>query len=232
MSKASEYQPKPKGDGQIVLGHVIADLNERALAGFKKYGTYLRTYNGRDAMWDAYQECLDMAMYIRQAILEVEEAQRGLQALAEFPVGTKVMVHLGEEDRKATIASSAEYQLAHPACRVYLGEVAVKLDVAWKNITLYAVPFSWVSLQVSAESKSDNGLVELYCPFNSTEGMDFMEHFCDKCKHEGLGDGQAGKYCPIAAQSMRAGKTSNSEYPNQWRYDSAGFPTCNCFVEK
>jgi len=36
----------------------------------QKYGTYLQTHNGRDALWDAYQEAMDLCMYLRQAILE------------------------------------------------------------------------------------------------------------------------------------------------------------------
>jgi len=35
-----------------------------------KYHTYLLTHNGRDALIDAYQEALDLAMYLRQAIEE------------------------------------------------------------------------------------------------------------------------------------------------------------------
>jgi hypothetical protein len=47
-------------------------LKDRAEAGKKKYGVYLQTHNGRDALWDAYQEALDLVMYLRQRILEDE----------------------------------------------------------------------------------------------------------------------------------------------------------------
>jgi hypothetical protein len=70
MNKASTPQPKPEGDGEIVLSHVIKDLTSRAEFGFNKYGTYLKTNNGRDALIDAYQEALDLTMYLKQAILE------------------------------------------------------------------------------------------------------------------------------------------------------------------
>ena len=62
MSKASEYQPSPVGNGSIVVDYVLADVRERAEAGKQRYGTYLRTYNGRDALWDAYQEAIDLVM--------------------------------------------------------------------------------------------------------------------------------------------------------------------------
>jgi hypothetical protein len=73
MSKAGEHQPDPIGKGKIVLDYVIADLEERAQFGHKKYGTYLRTNNGRDALIDAYQEALDLVMYLKQIILEKED---------------------------------------------------------------------------------------------------------------------------------------------------------------
>lgn len=72
MSLASQHQPPPVGAGRIVINQVMDDLRERADAGRIKYGTYLRTNNGRDALWDAYQEALDLAMYLRQAIMERE----------------------------------------------------------------------------------------------------------------------------------------------------------------
>lgn len=71
-SLASTHQPPPRPGKEIVLPYVLADLQERAEAGLKKYGTYLRTMNGRDPLWDAYQEILDAAMYLRQLILERE----------------------------------------------------------------------------------------------------------------------------------------------------------------
>ena len=70
MSKASERQPKPEPGREIVLDYVLSDLQERAETGKARYGVYLETHNGRDPLWDAYQEALDLVMYLRQAILE------------------------------------------------------------------------------------------------------------------------------------------------------------------
>jgi len=69
-SKAATPQPAPHSGKLTVIDYVLADMAERAAAGFKKYGTHLQTHNGRDALWDAYQEALDLSMYLRQAILE------------------------------------------------------------------------------------------------------------------------------------------------------------------
>lgn len=91
---AATPQPPPKGDGEVVLDMVVADIKARikdgsisgteggvAIAaihdfearseeGSKKYGTRLKTFNGRDALMDAYQEAIDLVMYLRQAIAE------------------------------------------------------------------------------------------------------------------------------------------------------------------
>jgi len=72
MSKASENQPNPKQGEQVVVDVVLADIRERAEAGKRKYGTYLETNNGRNPLWDAYQEAIDLVMYLRQALLEQE----------------------------------------------------------------------------------------------------------------------------------------------------------------
>lgn len=49
---------------------VMDDMRERDLVGQAKYGTALRPHNGRDALVDAYQEALDLCVYMRQAIFE------------------------------------------------------------------------------------------------------------------------------------------------------------------
>ena len=67
---ATAVLPKPSGKGNPVLGMVLADLTNRAFEGVKKYGEPLKADNGRDALVDAYQEALDLCMYLRQAIEE------------------------------------------------------------------------------------------------------------------------------------------------------------------
>ena len=63
-----EAQPS-KGTKEIWL-LVIAYMQERNSIGTKKYGTPLMSHNGRDALIDAYQEALDLCVYLRQAIEE------------------------------------------------------------------------------------------------------------------------------------------------------------------
>lgn len=69
-NKAAIHEPDPIPGDKIVLELVMKDLNDRAEIGKEKYGTYLMTNNGRDALMDAYQEALDFVMYLRQAVEE------------------------------------------------------------------------------------------------------------------------------------------------------------------
>lgn len=49
---------------------VCEDMQKRKQFGLSKYGTLLQAGNGRDALQDAYDEVLDLAVYLRQAIAE------------------------------------------------------------------------------------------------------------------------------------------------------------------
>jgi len=49
---------------------VIADMKTRDHVGRQRYGTPLQAHNGRDALQDAYEEAMDLAVYLRQAIEE------------------------------------------------------------------------------------------------------------------------------------------------------------------
>lgn len=53
---------------------VIADMANRDAFGASKYGVRLQPGNGRDNLVDAYQEVLDLAVYLRAAIYERDMA--------------------------------------------------------------------------------------------------------------------------------------------------------------
>ena len=86
QASAATPEPLPTGNGDIVLlmvlenwvnggsmrqdADLILALIERAEMGKAKYGTYLRTRNGRNAINDYLQEQLDAIMYATQAYME------------------------------------------------------------------------------------------------------------------------------------------------------------------
>jgi len=67
----NDAQPGPvTNDSRPVWELVIADMCDRDHVGRQRYGTPLQANNGRDALLDAYQEALDLVVYLRQAIEE------------------------------------------------------------------------------------------------------------------------------------------------------------------
>lgn len=68
--KAIEEQPMPQGTGVDIATLVHADIEARAEYGITCYGERLTSHNERDALADAYQEALDLVMYLRQVLWE------------------------------------------------------------------------------------------------------------------------------------------------------------------
>jgi hypothetical protein len=74
-------QPLPTaGEGPVIHELVITDLANRLELGKKRYGQPLRAFNGRRSLQDAYDEVLDLAVYLRQRI--EEDAARAREAEA------------------------------------------------------------------------------------------------------------------------------------------------------
>lgn len=67
----NDEQPWPVANTSAPVWElVISDMRKRDHVGRQRYGTPLQINNGRDALLDAYQEALDLAVYLRQAIEE------------------------------------------------------------------------------------------------------------------------------------------------------------------
>lgn len=56
---------------------VITDMEERKAYGKFKYGVALQPFNGRSMLQDAYEEVLDLAVYLRGLIYE--ESKKNLE---------------------------------------------------------------------------------------------------------------------------------------------------------
>lgn len=53
---------------------VLKDIADRKALGESRYGTALQPFNGRDMLKDAYEEALDLAIYIRGVMYERDNA--------------------------------------------------------------------------------------------------------------------------------------------------------------
>jgi hypothetical protein len=67
----NKKEPNPvKNHHRAVWDLVVEDMKIRDAIGNEKYKTRLQPHNGRDPLRDAYQEALDLAVYLRQELFE------------------------------------------------------------------------------------------------------------------------------------------------------------------
>lgn len=59
---------------------VIEDMRGRDKLGRKRYGTPLTALGNRNALQDAYEEVLDLAVYLKQHLIRLEDMRRLLRA--------------------------------------------------------------------------------------------------------------------------------------------------------
>lgn len=71
MNNMNTPEPMPsKNQYPAIWDLVIEDMRQRDQSGQEKYNTRLQPFNGRNSLLDAYQEALDLAVYLRQKIYE------------------------------------------------------------------------------------------------------------------------------------------------------------------
>lgn len=64
-------QPLPEeNDEPFVQDRLMAFIERRKQVGIERYGTALQPHNGRDAMLDAFEEAVDLAVYLAQVLIE------------------------------------------------------------------------------------------------------------------------------------------------------------------
>lgn len=72
--REGDSQPMPKAvEGDVMHEVVIKALEDRLAVGIKRYGQPLRAWNGRDAAQDAFEEVLDLSVYLAQVRVEMAE---------------------------------------------------------------------------------------------------------------------------------------------------------------
>jgi len=66
----SEQQMPSTNSHPYMQNLVSKDMQDRLALGIERYGTGLQPFNGRDMLRDAYEEVLDLAVYIRGIMYE------------------------------------------------------------------------------------------------------------------------------------------------------------------
>lgn len=81
--------------------------------------------------------------------------------------------------------------------------------------------------KVAAELVPKNRTGKKYRPSNGTEGIIFMDLWCDCCTKDNLQDDGTGG-CKILADAFCYGRDED-EYPTEWQYDDKDQPKCTAF---
>ena len=64
-------QPLPIATNSPFMQDLVQkDIEARKQVGLQRYGTLLQANNGRDFLLDAYEEALDLCMYLRGCLYE------------------------------------------------------------------------------------------------------------------------------------------------------------------
>lgn len=75
MTNYNHIKPQPASipnENNPVYISVLTDHIERSKIGYKKYGCFLQPHNGRSGLVDAYQEALDLTVYLKQCLMELD----------------------------------------------------------------------------------------------------------------------------------------------------------------
>jgi hypothetical protein len=65
---------------------LIAAIEERKQLGISRYGRPLETHNGRDALQDAWEEAVDLAVYLTQVRMERADARAAADEFTPWSV--------------------------------------------------------------------------------------------------------------------------------------------------
>jgi hypothetical protein len=69
--KTLDTQPAPKSNNyDCIWDLVMGDMQSRDKLGLQKYKTRLQPFNGRNSVKDAYEEALDLVVYLKQLQFE------------------------------------------------------------------------------------------------------------------------------------------------------------------
>lgn len=89
MDVSTKVQQPPKQSQGDMWLLVMEDMERRRQFGIAKYGAPVQANNGRDALMDAYQEVLDLAVYLRQTIEERNNGTKPTLGKDSVPTGDK-----------------------------------------------------------------------------------------------------------------------------------------------
>lgn len=92
--RPGDQQLPQTNDEPYIQNLVVDDIKDRLQVGISRYGTGLQPFNGRDALRDAYEEALDLTMYLKQVCIENERLNEDLAAALDRAAQAEEQVRL------------------------------------------------------------------------------------------------------------------------------------------
>lgn len=92
--KTAEPMPTEESKSMPVSERLKDFIDERTELGISKYGTVLKTFNGRDCLTDALQEAIDLSQYLCQKIMELEHQIALGTYKKDFPSWAEELHHI------------------------------------------------------------------------------------------------------------------------------------------
>lgn len=68
---------EPVKENELPMIEVISDMRKRFKFGLEKYGKPCKPYDGEDYLQHAYEEAMDLCVYLKTAMLEREKKKCG-----------------------------------------------------------------------------------------------------------------------------------------------------------
>lgn len=116
-----------KNDHPAIQDLVIADMESRREVGIKRYGTALQPFNGRDALRDAYEEAMDLCMYLRQLMYE-EEAKKIFYDGVPSERNEDVLELIAAYEHLTTESTKPHHLVRKDAVEAYSERVAIMVE--------------------------------------------------------------------------------------------------------
>lgn len=123
---AATEQKTPKGAGKEVIELVKKDLDSRVEVGKQRYGETLKSFNGRDALLDAYQEALDLTMYLRQTLDERDTISKMIKYQHEINEFPKIE-NVADAEHHISMSIGELYKKVHKGDRRGVSKLLAKL---------------------------------------------------------------------------------------------------------
>jgi hypothetical protein len=165
MSLNEEQKPPEKGAARATWDLVIDDMKERDSFGESKYGVRHQHDNGRDHLADAYQEALDLAVYLRAEIEKRKVGARlaarrrgGDMGLSSNCIADVMIIGMGTGDYPLDGADFGRcYRLLQvfPEWRKRMPEVAKAHPGVWEHLVE-----AWDALTVFHEKRDHDAVYD------------------------------------------------------------------------